>query len=306
MDNRRSDSIAQVVKRYSPLLWRTFSALLSATLGIFLTRQYLPDLVVSALRLERVIAALVFGAFGYFLIPICTEFLRNWSVSLALRVASEVVGQMRHLRAKRTEKAKRDWDRPLVLDTSAIIDGRLADIVDTGFITGTFLVPQFILAELHQIADAQEMLKRARGRRGLDILAQLKKSKQVKLVIVRDEIPGSSADHKLLILAKQVHGKVVTTDFNLNKVAQVEGVAVLNVNALANAVKTVLLPGESLMIRVIQEGKSSGQGVGYLPDGTMVVVEEGATFIGKKAKVVVARVLQTVAGRMIFVQPDKQ
>ncbi len=190
---------------------------------------------------------------------------------------------------------------PVLLDTSVIIDGRIADISRTGFIGGTMLIPRFVLNELQHIADSSDMLRRNRGRRGLDMLNKLQKESVVPIRI--DDIDVEEAhevDDKLVMLAKKLRCPIVTNDYNLNRVAGLQGVSVLNINELANAVKTVLLPGESMKVRIIQEGKELGQGVGYLDDGTMVVVENGRRHINKTVEVVVTKVLQTSAGRMIF------
>lgn len=193
--------------------------------------------------------------------------------------------------------------RPLILDTSAIIDGRIADIAKTGFLDGAFVVPSCILEELQKISDAKNRLKRNRGRRGLEILEELKKQEFLPFRIIECRALNlERLDSELLKFAKKLKGKVVTTDYNLNKVAKVSGVKVLNVNELANMVKTVVLPGEELITTVIQKGKEKGQGVGYLPDGTMVVVEEGEDLIGQEVETVVERLFQTEAGRMIFVR----
>jgi len=189
----------------------------------------------------------------------------------------------------------------VLLDTSAIIDGRIADISQTGFINGTMLIPRFVLDELHHIADSPDTLRRNRGRRGLDMLNKLQKESLVPIQISEIDVPGASeVDSKLVRLARQLHAPIVTTDFNLNRVAALQGVQVLNINELANAVKPVVLPGEEMTVRLIQEGKEAGQGVGYLDDGTMVVVEGGRRYVGSEVDIVVSRVLQTVAGRMIF------
>nr|MDA8187384.1 hypothetical protein [Dehalococcoidales bacterium] len=194
-----------------------------------------------------------------------------------------------------------------LVDTSAIIDGRIADISQTGFITGTLVVPKFVLNELQHIADSADALRRNRGRRGLDILNRLQKDSVVPIHISEYEVNGvNDVDSKLVKLAKHLHCPIVTNDFNLNRVAAIQGVRVLNINELANAVKSVVLPGEEMIVRVIQEGKEHGQGVGYLEDGTMVVVEGGRRFINCDVEVVVTRVLQTVAGRMIFAHPRDQ
>jgi len=190
----------------------------------------------------------------------------------------------------------------LILDTSVIIDGRVADIAETGFLSGTLVIPQFVLRELQQIADSADSIKRNRGRRGLDILQRLQKKKgSYEIVISEADFPDvREVDHKLIELAKQIEGKIVTNDFNLNKVAQLRGVSVLNINELANALKPVVLPGEIMRVFVLKEGKEYNQGVAYLDDGTMVVVDNARRMIGKNIDVSVTSVLQTTAGKMIF------
>lgn len=191
-----------------------------------------------------------------------------------------------------------------ILDTSVIIDGRIADICQTGFLEGTIVIPQFVLGELQHIADSSDVLKRNRGRRGLDILNRIQKELPIKVEIYEgdfEEIP--EVDSKLVKLAKLTNGILVTNDFNLNKVCELQNVSVLNINDLANAVKPVVLPGEELNVQVIKDGKEYHQGVAYLDDGTMIVVEEGREYIGKRIDVLVTSVLQTSAGRMIFAKP---
>ncbi|HSV31986.1 MAG TPA: PIN domain-containing protein [Atribacteraceae bacterium] len=191
-----------------------------------------------------------------------------------------------------------------ILDTSAIVDGRIADVCKTGFIEGDMLVPRFVLKELQQVADSQDPLKRSRGRRGLDILNRMRKEKKVNVRIADRDFPEiRDVDAKLIKLGKVIGGTVITNDFNLNKIAELEGVEVLNINDLANALKPYLLPGEELRVQIIREGKESDQGVGYLDDGTMVVVEGGKRHINNTLDTVVTSVLQTPAGRMIFVRP---
>lgn len=191
--------------------------------------------------------------------------------------------------------------RQILLDTSVIIDGRIADISQTGFIMGTMLVPRFVLNELQHIADSADLMRRNRGRRGLEVLNQLQKESIAPVYITDMDIEEvDEVDEKLILLGKQLNCAIVTNDFNLNRVAELQGVLVLNINDLANAVKTVYLPGEDLDIRIIQEGKELGQGVGYLEDGTMVVVEGGRRHIEQVVSVTVTKVLQTSAGRMIF------
>ncbi|MBT3240869.1 MAG: TRAM domain-containing protein [Chloroflexi bacterium] len=191
--------------------------------------------------------------------------------------------------------------RQILLDTSVIIDGRIADIARTGFLSGELLIPGFVLNELQYIADSSDNLRRQRGRRGLEVLAQMQKDPLIPVNISDIDVEGSrQVDDKLVILAKQLRVPVLTNDFNLNRVAELQGVTILNINELANAVKAVYLPGEVLPVRVIQEGRESGQGVGYLDDGTMVVVQGGNNSIGIEMNTVVTKVLQTAAGRMIF------
>ena len=191
-----------------------------------------------------------------------------------------------------------------ILDTSVIIDGRVADICQTGFLEGTIVIPQFVLEELQHIADSSDVLKRNRGRRGLDILNRIQKELAIKVEIYEGDFEEiSEVDSKLVKLAKITNGILVTNDFNLNKVCELQNVSVLNINDLANAVKPVVLPGEELTVQVIKDGKEYHQGVAYLDDGTMIVVEEGREYIGKRIEVLVTSVLQTSAGRMIFAKP---
>ena len=188
-----------------------------------------------------------------------------------------------------------------LLDTSVIIDGRISDVCQTGFIEGTLVVPQFILRELQHIADSSDPLRRARGRRGLDILHRIQKISNISVRIIEEDLPQiKEVDSKLVALAKIMDAKILTNDFNLNKVAELQGVTVLNINELANALKPVVLPGESMKVFVLKEGKEHNQGVAYMDDGTMVVVENGKRYIGKNIDVTVTSVLQTTAGRMIF------
>ena len=202
------------------------------------------------------------------------------------------------------EKAGTEGEPRIVVDTSVLIDGRIAEIVESGFIYGTLIVPRFVLDELQHIADSSDTLRRNRGRRGLEILNRMQRDPHTPVEVVEDEAPGvAEVDAKLVELAKRRSRVVLTNDFNLNRVAELQGVRVMNINSLANAVKPAVLPGEDLRVKVIQEGKEAGQGVGFLDDGTMVVVEGGARLIDRDVDVAVTRVLQTVAGRMIFAQP---
>ncbi|MFZ5627367.1 MAG: PIN/TRAM domain-containing protein [Bacillota bacterium] len=193
---------------------------------------------------------------------------------------------------------------PKILDTSVIIDGRIADIIETGFLEGPVVVPGFVLEELRHIADSSDVLKRNRGRRGLDILNKIRKDLKVKVEVVEKDFDDiAEVDSKLVRLAQQLNGKIITNDFNLNKVAELQGVLVLNINELANAVKPMVLPGEEMNVQIVKDGKETGQGVGYLEDGTMIVVDGGKRHIGQNVIVVVTSVLQTAAGRMIFARP---
>jgi uncharacterized protein YacL len=194
-----------------------------------------------------------------------------------------------------------------ILDTSVIIDGRIADIAETGFLDGIIVTPQFVLRELQLVADSADSLKRNRGRRGLDILQKLQKSPNLQIQIVEDDFPAvREVDLKLIELAKVYEGKIITNDFNLNKVAQLQGVDVLNINELANSLKPIVLPGETMRVFILKEGKEYNQGVAYLDDGTMVVVDNARKMIGKTIDVSVTSVLQTTAGKMIFGKWDER
>jgi uncharacterized protein YacL len=193
--------------------------------------------------------------------------------------------------------------KPYVLDTSVVIDGRIADIVETRVIDNQLIMPQFVIAELQAIADSNDKLKRNRGRRGLDILNRLRSDPKVDLMIYDRDLPefaGQPVDQRLVLLAKHLEGKVVTNDYNLNKVAKLHNVGVINLNDIANSLKPVFLPGEEIEVRIVKAGEESGQGVGYLEDGTMVVIEGGRDHISQQVMAVVTSVLQTSAGRMVF------
>jgi uncharacterized protein YacL len=187
-----------------------------------------------------------------------------------------------------------------VLDTSAIVDGRIADVCESGFVDGTLVVPRFVLSELQRLADSADALRRNRGKRGFEVLQRLQRLPKVSVEIDERQVPGTEVDDKLVALARQRGAWLVTTDYNLSKLADLHGVPVLNVNDLANALRPVILPGESMTVQVLREGKEPGQGVAYLVDGTMVVIEQGRRHIGQPLDVVVTSVLQTTAGRMIF------
>lgn len=188
-----------------------------------------------------------------------------------------------------------------ILDTSVIIEGRIADICDSGFIEGNLIVPRFVLNELQLVADSSDSMKRLRGRRGLDVLNHLQKSPNISIDIVEQDFPKiKGVDGKLVALAKQLNAKLLTNDYNLNKVAELQGIRVLNINELANAMKPVVLPGEQMTVKIVREGKEAGQGVAYLDDGTMIIVDNAQKLVNSNVKVTVTSVLQTTAGRMIF------
>ena len=247
------------------------------------------------------------GMLGHFLPFVGLIMVTYLCITIVLLRRNEILGVFGMLRRAPTAEGTGDRTNPgagpapVLLDTSVIIDGRIADISRTGFLPGPLLVPRFVLAELQHIADSADAVRRNRGRRGLDVLNKLRKDPSVPFSIHDIEVNGSGGvDAKLVRLARQLRCPILTNDFNLNRVAALQGVRVLNVNELANAVKAVVLPGEELQVRVIQEGKEPGQGVGYLDDGTMIVVEGGRDRLNDDVDVVVTRVLQTAAGRMIF------
>ena len=204
------------------------------------------------------------------------------------------------------KSGRKQYSDMMLLDTSVIIDGRIADVAETGFLWAILAVPRFILNELQYIADSAEVLRRNRGRRGLEILDRLQQIDEVEIVFLdQDPAEAQQVDEKLVYLGREMSAAIVTNDYNLNRVAKLQGVRVLNINELANAVKSVVLPGEEMMIHVIQEGKEMNQGVGYLDDGTMVVVEQGRRHMGARISVRVTKVLQTNAGRLIFAVPEE-
>lgn len=246
-----------------------------------------------------------FGVVGQIIAVMITLMGGVIGLQLSKWKLDDVVPWFQSIRAPLPEEpSEYRFEEHKILDTSVIIDGRIADICKTGFIEGTIVIPEFVLEELQHIADSPDLLKRNRGRRGLDILNKIQKELEVKVLIYEGDFEEiSEVDSKLVKLAKVLKGKVVTNDFNLNKVCELQGVSVLNINDLANAVKPVVLPGEEIVVQVIKDGKEHGQGVAYLDDGTMIVVEGGRDYIGTTMEVLVTSVLQTSAGRMIFAKP---
>lgn len=246
----------------------------------------------------------IIGAYG----PIVFNIVFGYAgMSIAVRKKSEIIALVGNLRLGRPNKehSKRkelEFSGKL-LDTSAIIDGRIAEICSTGFLEGPLLVPVFVLEELQLIADSSDLLKRNKGRRGLDILKQMQEDNYVEVRIINDDFDDvQGVDSKLVRLGRKINAKVVTNDYNLNKVAGLQGVAVLNINDLANALKPARVPGEQMNVLIVKAGKEENQGVAYLDDGTMIVVEDGQKYIGSTMPVTVTSVLQTSAGRMIFVK----
>jgi uncharacterized protein YacL len=248
-------------------------------------------------------------------IPLLTlEGWLSWGIPLVISVSLGVLGLW--LGAQRENEIRRilprdvvntpagaEASRMIIVDTSAIIDGRMADLGQTGFIQGTLVIPGFVLDELRHIADSSDNMRRSRGRRGLEILGKLRKDGTVPLQFLDvGSLNGAEVDGELVKLAKSMKAPILTTDFNLNRVAELQGIKVLNVNELSNALKPMVLPGEELTVNIIQEGKEVGQGVAFLNDGTMVVVEGGKRYLNSVQDVAVTRVLQTAAGRIIFAQ----
>jgi len=233
-------------------------------------------------------AALVFGYLGFHVV---------------MQRREEVTGSLARVERGGSRERPRGRGVPKLLDTSVIIDGRVADVVKAGFLEGPLVVPRMVLTELQRIADSSDTLRRNRGRRGLDILHRLQQELQAVQILEDPKDPGLDVDGRLIAMARALRGWIVTNDFNLNKVAELQGIRVLNINELSQALRPIVLPGEELSVQVVKDGKEAGQGVGYLDDGTMVVVEGGKRYIGEKPDVVVTSVLQTVAGRMIFGRP---
>lgn len=234
-----------------------------------------------------------------------------FGVSLFVMRQGDLMGLLGSLRGGNNEGggSSSSWtnlNRTILLDTSVIIDGRVADIARTGFLPGTLLIPRFVLNELQYIADSPDGLRRQRGRRGMEVLSELQKLPNILVRISDINAEGvREVDDKLVVLARQLKCPILTNDYNLNRVAELQGVTILNINELANAVKSVVLPSEHMTINIFQEGKEFGQGVGYMDDGTMVVVENGHDYIGEYKEVVVTKVLQTAAGRMIFARVEE-
>jgi uncharacterized protein YacL len=316
----------------SPEVWGLVSALVGALFGLVLTpyfttrparlaRSYLTQIPVQ--QLVAGVLGLIVGLVISALAALPLSLLPSpWNpiIPIVVAVGFSYLGTAifatrrrdilelfrgRNASKQEAEEGSLTPSRQVLLDTSVIIDGRIADISQTGFVNGPMLVPHFVLNELQHIADSADMLRRNRGRRGLDMLNRLQKESRVPVRITDVDIEDVElVDEKLVALAKELGCAILTNDYNLNRVAELQGVVVLNINELANAVKTVYLPGEEMQVQIIQEGKELGQGVGYLDDGTMVVVEGGRSHMSQTIQATVTKVLQTAAGRMIFARPN--
>lgn len=316
-----------------------YVGLILGAIILFILSIWISDFIVrffawiEEMLMKAPVADLFFGSLGIIIGLIIAYFLNDPIQLIEIRVVSQVVPiflsvllayfgyqvgfkrrdeflslltlpKKEKRKALSSEESNTELPKPKILDTSVIIDGRIADICQTNFLEGTIIIPQFVLEELQHIADSSDALKRNRGRRGLDILNRIQKDLPINVEIYEGDFEEiQEVDSKLVKLAKVMNGIVVTNDFNLNKVCEFQKVPVLNINDLANAVKPIVLPGEELAVQVIKDGKEQNQGVAYLDDGTMIVVEEGKNYIGQNIEVVITSVLQTSAGRMIFAKP---
>jgi uncharacterized protein YacL len=246
------------------------------------------------------------GQYGPIIVVILVFLLNAIAFSYRKEAFIETANRLSNGKLQISEVASQHESTAL-LDTSVIIDGRIADIAHCGFVPGKLIIPNFILQELQFIADSEDSQRRQRGRRGMETLSNMQKDKDISIVISEFDIPNiREADAKLMHIAMELGCPILTNDYNLNKVAELQGIRILNVNDLTNAVKSILLPGEKLTINVIQEGKDINQGVGYMEDGTMVVVENGRPYLGQEIEAVVTKILQTAAGRMIFARHEKE
>ena len=293
----------------SNVFFRLILAVFLGAIGVLIAKAVPPpELFVATGDYFFIIAALAFGILG-FISPDLIKLAGQAGVSaLASQIADHLPVRadinVPRIFPGRKKTASR-YSNPMIIDTSALIDGRLVDVCQTGFMFGTFLVIPSVVDELHKLSDSANDAKRVRGRRGLDNLNKLMREKRVKVNVLLREPNGAGVDEKLVKIAKSLRAKIVTVDFNLNKVAKVNKIVVLNINELANSIKTPILPHDTLTIKVLTVGRERDQGVGYLDDGTMVVVEDGSKLVGKFANVTVLKVLQTAAGKMVFARLQK-
>lgn len=292
--------------------WASIILSLALALMGYLLASAFPLPAPTTLSLTKAIYTATGAFIGLLIFPqVAGWFLKTTSQlarSLILRLASEIINQFTHLASagmpfftqSREQHGTIKLTNPIIIDTSALIDGRILDVAKTGFLAGVVLIPNFVLTELQQVADSADNIKRARGRRGFEIVANLKKIDGLKLEIWDRDLAGKTVDERLLRLGKILKGRVLTCDYNLNRLASVSGVRVLNLNDLANSLKSLPVPGERLTIQVVNAGKDKDQGVGYLNDGTMVVVKDAAMLAGQEIKTEVTKIIQSAAGRIIF------
>jgi uncharacterized protein YacL len=305
---------------------RLFLGVLLGAFGYFISYTFFPRIQIYFVPdFYQFLITLACGVYGFYALPFAfityQRMLLTWLFNFVRtiigdtlqdfyqRLLADIDTNEASVRRKKEGKERKidSTSNPMLVDTSAIIDGRIGEVIKSGFLYGTLIVPQFVIQELQYIADSADELKRGRGRRGLDLLNELRKLKPQKDRITLKVVPNDyekikKVDDKLIRLAKTMKAAIITTDYNLNKAAAFQSIKILNVNELTNAIKTVTLPGEDLEIKIIQEGKEKNQGVGYLDDGTMVVIENAQGMVGQTVKVGVSRVLQTAAGKMIFTQ----
>jgi len=262
----------------------------------------------------EILGGVGFAAFGFFIFPLILMFLKYWIEALVIAAVSKVVSDFWDMQSKRIQQARREkqrlkadeqsirekqeLDNAILLDTSVLIDGRVLDVVKAGFLDRPFVVTQNVMNELQMLADNKNKVKRSRGRMGLDVIKELKK--RVNVIVPDIKTKNKDVDATLVEYAKEKKIKLMTMDFNLNKVAKVSGITVLNINDLVNALKTVLLPGERFGVKIVQEGKEKKQGIGYLNDGTMVIIEDGIEKVGQDVEAVVIKVIQSSAGKIVF------
>ncbi len=282
-------------------------------IGAYVARSGTPPEIFAITGAYFMLAAvLAFATLG-FILPDVLELAGRAGIAVLARQIAELIQRSgsASLSASRFPFRRKKnsnnsaYVNPLLVDTSSLIDGRILEVVETGFLFGTLLVMPSVIDELHKLSDSADPLKRKKGRRGLDVLAKLKKEKKTKLEILKSDPKEKDVDAKLVALARKLKAKILTVDYNLNKVANIRGIAILNMNELASAVKTAVMPKDVLDIVILEKGRERDQGVGYLPDGTMVVVEKGAPLEGKSTQVEVQRVFQTAAGKMVFAKLAK-
>ena len=292
----------------SNIFFRIILAVFIGSVGVLIAKAVPPpELFVATGDLFFIVAALAFGILGFISPDLVRLAGRAGIAALASQIAGYIpnpsdisVAPLIFSRKSKLVKKSDKFVNPMLVDTSVLIDGRFIEVVRTGFVSGTLIVMPSVIDELHRLSDSPDEAKRARGRRGLDNLQILQRDKNIKTQLVSNEPKEGGVDAKLIRLAKSIRAKIITVDFNLNKVAKVNGIAVLNVNELAGAVKTPVLPGERMTIKITAVGREKDQGVGYLADGTMVVVSAGSKLVGKTVDVVVVKVLATAAGKMVF------